>query len=189
LKIYLVRHGRTPANIKNQYNGVSNDESLSQEGTEDLKRKKSLYHDMKFDYVYASPMKRVVETVAILFDNPKINELRDDLKEMDFGLWSGKNINENVKELAAKGYTWDDFVDPEGGESYAHLFDRTKAFMDEIQAKHQQDETILVASHGMVIAALVYNDYLNDVNFYSLPPENGLGYIIDTKTKEVTKLK
>jgi len=188
MKLYFVRHGRTPANILRVYNGISNDESLSQEGIDDLNKKKDLYKDIHFDYVYASPMKRVQETLAILTDQ-EIDELRKDLMEMDFGDWVGVNYDEKTKELATLGYTWDDYVDPDNGETYEHLFARTKSFVDEVLSKHKDDETILIGSHGMTIAALMKGSFLKDVNFYQLTPENGLGYMVDTKDGSVEKIE
>jgi len=188
MKLYFVRHGRTPANILRVYNGISNDESLSQEGIEDLEKKKSIYQDINFDYIYASPMKRVQETLGILVNQP-INELREDLMEMDFGDWVGVSYDDKAKELADLGYTWDDYVDPDNGETFEHLFSRTKNFINEVLSKHNDNETILIGSHGMTIAALMQGSFLKDINFYQLTPENGLGYIVDTSDGSVEKIE
>lgn len=187
MKIYLVRHGKTASNISQAYNG-RNDEPLSLDGKKDLESKKDRYQDLKFDYVYSSPMIRVVESLKVLFDDINVDEVREDLMEMDFGNWVGVKYVDKMKELEALGYTIDDLVDPDGGETFESLFKRTSDFLEEVKTKHNEDDVILVGAHGMVIAAIMKNNYLKDDNFYGLAPQNGLGYIIDTKDDSVTRI-
>ncbi|WP_423364458.1 histidine phosphatase family protein [Mycoplasma sp. P36-A1] len=188
MKIYFIRHGKTASNLLQVYNG-RNDEPLSEDGRNDLESKKGLYKDVKFDYVYASPMTRVRQSIDILFGDINVNELREDLMEMDFGSWVGVKYTDKMKELEALGYTMNDIVDPKGGETFDNLFNRTTEFLKEILEKHNEDDTILVGAHGMVIAAIMHKNYFPEEIFYYLTPDNGLGYIIDTKTKEIKKIK
>ena len=184
MKIYFVRHGKTQGNLEQRYNGII-DEPLVKDGIDELETRKDIYKDVKFDYIYCSPLTRCQQTFAILFPNYQVNEYRPDLVEMDFGSWAGISYADKLKELESQGYTWNDYVDPENGETYESLFNRTTNFLEEIKAKHNSAETILVLAHGLVIASVMKKHFLPDEIMYFLSPDNGLGYIIDLNDNEV----
>lgn len=189
MKIYLVRHGKTESNKLGTFNGVV-DEPISDEGREDLLNKKKLYQGLKFDYGYCSPLKRAQQTFEILFPDKKIDELRDDLAEQDFGDWANQNIREIFEEYIAKGYGIEKFAQPPNGETYEAVYQRTKAFIDEVIQKHQNDEQIVAVAHGMVIASMVVQlDFFKDKSVLELAPDNGLGYIVEVKDKKVSNIE
>ena len=92
VEIVFIRHGRTPANKENRYLGKT-DESLSLEGIEALRQEKAEKIYPEIDYLFASPMKRCIETADILYPG-KVPILVPQWKEMDFGLFEGKNYQE-----------------------------------------------------------------------------------------------
>ena len=89
VKITWIRHGMTRANEEHRYLGKT-DEPLSEKGIRFLqeKKKKSFFNAPEF--LYASPMKRCVQTAEILFRRKPV--LIPEWKEMDFG--QGKNYEE-----------------------------------------------------------------------------------------------
>lgn len=188
MKIYFVRHGITQGNIEQRYNGIV-DEPLCVKGREDLAAKKDTYTGIEFDYIYSSPLTRCKQSFEILFPDLEVDEYRDDLVEMDFGDWAGTRYDVKLKELMDAGYTWDDYVDPENGETYESLFNRTTNFLNELIDKHQEGETILVLCHGIVMAAIMKKHYLQDENMFYLSPENGMGYIVDVINDSVDKIE
>ncbi|MGL4383262.1 MAG: histidine phosphatase family protein [Bacilli bacterium] len=188
MKIYLIRHGKTKSNELGTYNGIV-DESISIEGQNKLNQLKEIYQDVKFDYIYSSPLKRCLETFAILFSQHQINETNNLIMEMNFGDWYGVNIIDNFNKLKEQGYTIDDLVNPPNGETFDAFFSRTKEFYEKLLNKHETKETILVMAHGLVIATLIKQFYDESKNLYELTPSNGLGYIIDTKTNTYYPIK
>ena len=86
-----IRHGMTRANEEHRYLGKT-DEPLSEKGIRFLqeKKKKSFFNAPEF--LYASPMKRCVQTAEILFRRKPV--LIPEWKEMDFGQFEGKNYEE-----------------------------------------------------------------------------------------------
>lgn len=90
--VTFIRHGETESNAKRRYIGRT-DEQLSVNGKEYLIRRKKEGYYPKADCLYVSPMLRCRQTAKILYPdiNPHIIEA---FKEMDFGVFEGKNHEE-----------------------------------------------------------------------------------------------
>ena len=91
-ELLLIRHGKTAGNLLGRYIGSRTDEPLCEEGREGLGGKQL----PEVERLYASPMKRCVETAELLwpgFDQKKI-EIVTDLRECDFGDFENKNYKE-----------------------------------------------------------------------------------------------
>lgn len=88
LEVWLVRHGKTAGNLLGRYIGTT-DEPLCPEGAAALREKSCEAPEV----VYASPMKRCLETAGILWPNvPVVQE--EDLRECDFGSFENKSYRE-----------------------------------------------------------------------------------------------
>lgn len=93
LKIHLIRHGATDANILGQYIGCKTDTPLSPEGLNELRLLKENMEYPQIDSLYSSPMLRCRQTAAVLYpDNGVI--MVENLKEYDFGDFEGKTASE-----------------------------------------------------------------------------------------------
>lgn len=105
---------------------------LTKQGLEDAKRLGNYLKNQSFDGIYSSPLKRAKETAQLIFPNKTIIE-DDRLKEMNFGDYEGKFIDELKKE---KDYytLWNE---PQGdfsiknGETYQEVVDRVLDFIEE----------------------------------------------------------
>ena len=88
LEFFFIRHGKTYGNTLGRYIGTT-DEPLCREGRECLTG--GTYPQV--ETVYVSPMKRCLETAAILYPGltPKVI---DQLRECDFGMFENKNYEE-----------------------------------------------------------------------------------------------
>ncbi len=93
LKIHLIRHGATDANIKGMYIGNKTDMPLSPEGLNELRALKDNLDYPEIDRLYASPMLRARQSAAVLYPNMPIYPV-DNLKEYDFGDFEGKTAEE-----------------------------------------------------------------------------------------------
>ena len=78
MRIWLIRHGRTPLNEEGRYQGKL-DTGLSEEGQRALERA-----DVSPSRVYVSPALRARQTADILFPDAD-QVVAEDLREMDFG--------------------------------------------------------------------------------------------------------
>ena len=88
MKIIFIRHGKTAGNLEKRYIGTT-DESLCDEGKSEIKGR--AYPDVR--RVICSPMKRCIETAALIYPDIK-PFICNDLRECDFGDFENKNYSE-----------------------------------------------------------------------------------------------
>ncbi len=93
LKIHLIRHGTTDANILGQYIGCKTDTPLSPEGLNELRLLKENMDYPEIDSLYSSPLLRCRQTAAVLFPENSVTVV-ENLKEYDFGDFEGKTATE-----------------------------------------------------------------------------------------------
>ena len=86
MKWALIRHGLTQGNLERRYTGCRTDEPLCPQGAEAL-RARTFPPAAR---VFASPMKRCLETAAILYPGAPV-EIIDDFRECDFGAFENQN--------------------------------------------------------------------------------------------------
>ncbi|MDR1620580.1 MAG: histidine phosphatase family protein [Clostridiales bacterium] len=98
MKVLLIRHGATKGNLAKRYIGRT-DEALCPQG---VRQAQALCGDGRLaavDKLFCSPMRRCVETAAILFPHMQAKAC-DGLRECDFGVFEGKTADE-LKNNAA----------------------------------------------------------------------------------------
>ncbi len=93
LKIHLIRHGSTDANILGQYIGCKTDAPLSPEGLNELRLLKENHDYPDIDCLYSSPMLRCRQTAAVLYPDNGVVAV-ENLKEYDFGDFEGKTAEQ-----------------------------------------------------------------------------------------------
>ena len=91
-RISVLRHGMTEANEKGVYIG-STDLPLSDKGAAELAAKTDEYDYPRVHRVYSSPLRRCTETAEILFPDTELCTV-DDLRELNFGEFENKSIDE-----------------------------------------------------------------------------------------------
>ena len=101
MKIYITRHSLTTWNEEKRLQGWKNSD-LTKQGLEDAKRLGNYLKNQSFDGIYSSPLKRAKETAQLIFPNKTIIE-DDRLKEMNFGDYEGKFIDEKKKIIILYG--------------------------------------------------------------------------------------
>lgn len=159
MKIYFVRHGETPSNKLGRVMSRSNDEPLSEEGLEFVK-KVAQDSNLDFDIVFSSPLKRASETAAEFAKTKNLAvHFHDGALECEFGTLSNKTWPE-IKEMTNGGLThelWHSVYEfdfsPYGGETKESIKDRIKGFLKHIKENHSSSRP-LVATHGGVLRTL-----------------------------------
>lgn len=179
--ITMIRHGETFANKEHRYLGRT-DESLSDEGKEKLLKLKREGNYPLVDAVFASPMKRCLETVQLLYpDNEAI--IIPEWQEMNFGAFEGKNYKELQGDERYQAW-----IDSNGtlpfpdGESREEFLERCKnGFyhmlnkLRELEEKSgSNDIKIALIVHGGTIMSLLSSFYGGE--YFDYQVSNGMGY-------------
>ncbi|MCP4432272.1 MAG: histidine phosphatase family protein [Gammaproteobacteria bacterium] len=113
-QLLLIRHGQTTWNIENRLQGQS-DSPLCESGRNEIRS--WVIPDEFIDFTWASsPLQRAVETARILGHDVEIVE---ELKEMSWGRWEGKNWQElqirlGKETMKCYGANSLDFKPPDG---------------------------------------------------------------------------
>lgn len=170
MRIYLIRHGRTEANVRSLYCG-STDVTLSDEGRQELK---AICHDIKNVRFLTSGMNRANETLRLLFGDVPY-EVDPRFREVDFGEFEMFTY-EQLKDRE-DFQTWlagdNENNVPPGGESGNQMKKRA------MEAFSQIREDTCVVTHGGVIAGLMGMLFPEEgKNRYQWQPANGHGYCI-----------
>jgi len=149
-----VRHGRTAWNAAQRFQGRT-DVPLSEEGRAQARAVAEKVLDLHFDRAYASDLSRALETAQIIVRTHEVPIAIDArLREFDFGAWEGltwPQIEERFPQLRGAVRTTASAYAPQGGESFAQVRERVRAFLDDVRAL---DGCALVVTHAGVLHAV-----------------------------------
>lgn len=152
-RLCFVRHGQTYANIDKVWHGQT-DTELTAEGYEQTRRLGAYFPQyLHADVIYTSPLQRAritAEAIASTFDLSVVHDPR--LMEFHLGDWEGKRFSDLIAEgdIINRLIHDPDFTAP-NGESQNAVKQRIVAAVDEITAKHPNENVIIVA-HGVSIS-------------------------------------
>ncbi|APU71703.1 phosphoglycerate mutase [Companilactobacillus crustorum] len=153
VELYIVRHGETDTNYTGKINGSATDLPLNETGKKQVEYLKKHININDFDEIYASPLKRALETAEIL--NQGVHSVKTDsrLREINYGSWDGLSAAE-VKAQHPDGFDENGYITEnytqyaKDGEPYESVFDRVQSFINDMSKK--DNEKIMVVCHGFV---------------------------------------
>jgi glucosyl-3-phosphoglycerate phosphatase len=152
---YLVRHGETEWNAASRMQGHL-DSQLTPLGRIHARSSGELLERLGVDLMFASPLGRVRETVAIVSEHVSLSAIFDDrLREWSAGEWSGELIAELPMKWPDVWATWDAdryHQRPPGGENFLDLIDRAGSFLKD--AASITGERVAIIAHGFFNRAL-----------------------------------
>jgi broad specificity phosphatase PhoE len=159
LQLILVRHGEVEERYHQVFGGSRIDMALSPRGLRQAAAVHAWFGSDAIHRVYASPMLRVRQTLAPLLEARGITPMiLQDLREVDFGDWTGLRWQE-VKELfGVSAFDWLEVMDRgelPGGESAHHLKARVGPCLDQILRESQPGQRSVIACHGGIIRVLL----------------------------------
>lgn len=153
-QVIIVRHGQTEWNIKGIRQGHL-DSRLTERGVAQAKALAQRLAREKFTALYSSDLGRAVQTakaVAELTGHEIVTDSR--LRERHLGIFQGLNGDEITKKYPEERRQFrtmgPDYVIP-GGESMRQQIERNVAYLNELAAKHR-DEQIVIVTHGGVVS-------------------------------------
>jgi broad specificity phosphatase PhoE len=153
LRLVLVRHGQTDANLNHVLQGQSDGE-LNATGRKQAEELGKHLKDFRVDQIIASPMRRAQDTAAAVASHHGLTVKTSPLiVEWNCGVLDGVSAEVFRKKLQESNAPLSSFR-PEGGETLLEVQQRAAAFLSDLIA-HYQDQTVLVCSHGDFMRALM----------------------------------
>lgn len=153
--LYVIRHGQTDWNIQHRLQGRT-DVPLNEEGRRAALLASGAIADVHFDVCFCSPLSRAHETARLLLAGRSVPLLIDHrLQEMSFGTLEGKCADGNPL-VETFFHQPQDYLPPEGGESFAELFARIGEFLDrQVRPLLSAGKDVLVVAHGAANSAII----------------------------------
>jgi broad specificity phosphatase PhoE len=154
--LYLIRHGHTARNALDEVHGRIDDD-LDEEGQLQADALGALFAAVTLDAVYASPLRRSVQTAAPIARASGLDVGIDDgLLDRDYGPWTGHRKAEVITEFGSLDAA-------PGVEPWARFSERVVAGFDAVAATH----------HGQVdgVVAIVAHDAVNQAVLQALFPD------------------
>lgn len=149
--IVLVRHGSTDANAAGSFLSTG-DPPLNDAGRAQCDRAREAVARAGVTACLVSPMRRCLQSLAILAPGVSY-EVRDELREIDFGDWEGRTIDElRVEQPEAVDARRRDPVHfkPPAGESFADVAERLAPLARTMRAR----SGLLIVSHRGTLGVL-----------------------------------
>lgn len=148
-QLILVRHGETLHNAAGIAQGWQ-DSELSDKGRSQVQKLAKRLASYGVDTLYSSPLNRARATAQAISDEIGLPiTILDDLREMNYGAWEGKNFLEVRKNDEAIFKRWiaeDDFPCPEG-ESHQDVLARMKRAFEAVSTAARP----VIVAHGTAI--------------------------------------
>jgi broad specificity phosphatase PhoE len=157
-QLYLIRHGEVEERYHRVFGGSRIDMGLSPLGHEQGQALAQWIGDSALDAVYASPMLRVQQTIAPLLARRGLTAtVIPDLKEVDFGDWTGLTWNQVKERFGVSAFDWLEVLEQEripNGESAAALLRRVEPILSRILHDNPH-RSVAVACHGGIIRVIL----------------------------------
>ena len=156
-RLHLIRHGEVEERYHRVFGGRI-DMELSPLGREQAQALADYVETIPFDVIYASPMKRVQETLQRIVQTQRPAPIvLDELREVDFGVWTGLAWEEIQARFGVSAYEWLDQLE-KGQIAQAEPISAFRARIDSALGKilsHAPGSSTAVVCHGGVIRMIL----------------------------------
>jgi len=156
-RLYLVRHGENAANLTKEFSYRHVDYSLTPKGVLQAQQTAAYFTDKHIHDIYASPLKRAVETAEIIATAITANVvILEHFREVNVGALEGQPVS--TENWALYHGMFDDWFAGKsdttfpGGESYGMLWERMHAGLQRILAQ-KEGRNIIIVGHGGIFTA------------------------------------
>ncbi|WP_200551579.1 adenosylcobalamin/alpha-ribazole phosphatase [Kosakonia sp. LAM2021] len=158
MRLWLIRHGETEANVAGLYSGHS-PTPLTPKGLAQAEALRDLLASVPFDYVLCSELERAQQTAARVLESRTLTvHTTPLLNEMFFGDWEMRHHRDLTRE-DPESYTawctdWQHAVptNGEGFQAFSARIEQVIALLADIKSQHKN---VLIASHQGVLSLLI----------------------------------
>ena len=156
-RLLLVRHAEVETRYHRIFGGKI-DMNLSPRGHEQARLLAKFLHAKKLEAVYASPMKRVQQTLTPFLNNGAPSQtIVPDLREVDFGDWTGLNWEQVCEKFKLLTHEWLGHIERgimPNGENGRQFRGRIEPCLRKIIKDHP-GQTVGIFCHGAVIRMML----------------------------------
>lgn len=158
--LYLVRHGENPANITKEFSYKLVDYALTPKGVLQAEQTAAFLREVPLAAVYTSPLKRASETAEIIAHRHALPvTVLEEFREVNVGnLELRPPTEENWRlhdQITDQWFGGNPVAVFPGGENFLELLERTRRGLLKV-TRGRQEQQLLIAAHGGILAALVY---------------------------------
>ncbi|MBA7794647.1 adenosylcobalamin/alpha-ribazole phosphatase [Citrobacter sp. RHBSTW-01065] len=157
MRLWLVRHGETEANVAGLYSGHA-PTPLTERGIAQAQTLGTLLRNVPVDNVLCSELERARHTTQLILAEREI-PVRNmpELNEMFFGDWEMRHHRDLAREDAENYAVWcNDWQNatPTNGEGFQTFSQRVERFIAQL-ADYKACQNLLVVSHQGVLSVLI----------------------------------
>ena len=193
-KIFIVRHGQTSGNRALKYFGIT-DIELNENGINQAVLVSKRLKKESISRIYSSSLKRAFKTAKIIAKPHRISvELKEDLKEINFGDWEGLSFQEIQKSYPHEFSKWQNnimnFTTPHG-ESILELKRRVETAFKEILNSARENNVVIVTHGGpiRIILSKILSPNALETVFWKIKQDNAaLNIIENTDNTQIISL-
>ena len=152
-RLYLIRHGETPANRNHLLQGVS-DGPLTDNGRSQIEMLGRHLATFQIDKIISSDLTRAYQTAKAIAKHHNLEvEVNPVVREWNCGVWDGRTQREFLAMVDKLEGGISSF-EPEGGERMSQVHQRACDFLEKTLSE-DQGKTIAVCSHGDFIRMMM----------------------------------
>lgn len=144
-KYFIMRHGETMSNVNMviDSNGDPNNHLTEKGRAQVLDRKKEI-DKLEIDLIVSSPFIRTLETAELIADGKEVYK-DDRLREIDFGDYDGKKVDQYIDDLGIDYLKLDTRIST--GETHREVMNRCMNVLQDLESKYE-GKNILIVTHG-----------------------------------------
>ena len=176
MQIVLVRHGATDWNLEHRCQG-SSDRDLSDVGRRQAEQLGERLRQETIHGVYASDLRRARRTAEVISRHHNLPVIvEESIRELDHGHLEGLTFNEikqNYGDFLTRWRSEPAELRVPGGERLADVAERAWLGLNQIVARHDAGDNIVVVSHNFPIVGIVCRitgTHLNQYRNFHLDP-------------------
>lgn len=156
-RLFLIRHGEVEEKYHRIFGGRI-DMDLSPAGLEQARAMADHLRAVHLDAIYVSSMQRAKRTAAaISANNGHVPIMTDELREVDFGVWTGLRWEEVKARYGVSAFDWLDHLERgtvAEAESLESFAGRVRQILGRALEKHAGQRVAMVC-HGGVVRMLL----------------------------------
>ncbi len=157
MRLWLVRHGETEANVAGLYSGHA-PTPLTGRGVAQAQTLNTLLRQVPFEQVLCSELERAQHTARLVLQGRELPlQVKPELNEMFFGDWEMRHhqdlAREDAENYAAWCNDWQNAV-PTNGEGFQTFARRVEQVMS-LLADYRHHDHVLIVSHQGVLSLLI----------------------------------